>query len=161
MRTPIALALLGSLFACDGGDDSMGMADDDDAAMPMDEPRGCATEARADTYVLGMAKQGERVQVAFVDALPAPPERGDNTWRVAITQAGAPLSDVEVEVEPYMPDHMHGTSIEAHVTAADAPGEYVIEPVNMFMPGLWQVQLYMTLPDGSDDQVQFDFCVDP
>ena len=160
MRTPIALALLGSLVACDGGDD-MGGAMADDAGMEMDEPRGCATETRADTYVFGMAKQGEHVQVSFVDALPAPPERGDNTWRVAITQDGAPLPDVDVEVEPYMPDHMHGTSIAAHVTAADAPGEYVIEPVNMFMPGLWQVHLYLSLPDGSDDQVEFDFCVDP
>jgi hypothetical protein len=157
LRVPIAVLSLTAVLACDAGDE-MASDDDDDG---VESPRGCATETRADSYALGMATQGERVQVAFVDASPAPPERGDNTWRVAITQGGAPLSDLDVEVEPYMPDHMHGTSIAAHVTATDVPGEYVIDPVNMFMPGLWLVHLYLSLPAGSDDTVEFDFCVDP
>lgn len=149
----LVLALLAP--ACDDGMDDADAPDD--AA-----PRGCAAETRADTYTLGMAKQGEHARVSFVDASPAPPERGDNTWRVAVTDdTGTPLPDLAIEVEPYMPDHMHGTSIAAHVTPGDAPGEYVIAPVNMFMPGLWQVTLYLSLPDGGEDSVQFDFCVDP
>jgi hypothetical protein len=149
-RLPLALVLFAG--ACDDGMNDPG---------PDDTPRGCAAETRADTYALGMAKQGMHAQVAFVDASPAPPERGDNTWRVAISKDGAPQDDVAIEVEPYMPDHMHGSSIAAHVMPTDVAGEYVITPVNMFMPGLWQVTLYLTLPDGTEDLVEFDFCVDP
>jgi len=158
----LALALVP--LACDPG----GMADapDDDGSAMLDdeepEARGCAAETRADTYTLGMAKSGERLQVAFVEALPAPPARGDNTWTVAISDgAGAPMVDLPIEVEPYMPDHMHGSSIPAHVSATEIAGEYLIEPVDLFMPGLWQVTLYLTLPDGTEDEVEFDFCVDP
>ncbi|MBC8072853.1 MAG: FixH family protein [Deltaproteobacteria bacterium] len=152
-RISLALALLLAPLGCDDGDM-------DEEAVPTE--RGCATETRADSYALGMTKQGARVQVAFVDAMPAPPSRGDNTWRLAFTDAaGVALEDLAIEVEPYMPDHMHGSSIEAQVSASDVAGEYVIEPVNLFMPGLWQVRLYVELPDGDSDEVGFDFCIDP
>jgi YtkA-like len=166
-RTSLALALLLAPLGCAASDkDDGGSMDDgaDDGSSSDDGPAlsGCAAETRDDTYTLGMMKQGDHVQVAFVDALPAPPSRGDNTWTVEITNdAGVALSDLGIDVEPYMPDHMHGTSIEAHATATDVAGQYVLEPVNLFMPGLWQVTLYLELPDGPSDSVEFDFCVDP
>lgn len=161
------VAIVFAAWGCDPKAGSSGSGDDaesgDGHGHDHDVESGCAAETRDDEYTLGMEKAGTAVRVRFVDALPAPPDRGDNAWTIEVIDiaTGMPLDDVSLVVEPYMPDHMHGTSIAAHVTAADVPGEYVIAPVNMFMPGLWQVHLYLSLADGSDDQVEFDFCVDP
>ncbi len=75
--------------------------------------------------------------------------------------AQTPVDDVGLEVEPYMPDHMHGASIATKVTAMEEPGQLELDPVNLFMPGLWEVRLHFTMPDESTDEVVFRFCVDP
>jgi hypothetical protein len=56
---------------------------------------------------------------------------------------------------------MHGTSIACQVTEMDAPGQLQLDPVNLFMPGLWEVRLDFLLDEGASDQVVFRFCVDP
>lgn len=155
------LALLSTLMlvltGCDPNEDDDDDGDDEGSAA------GCATEMRDDTYTLGMEKSGAAVTVRFVDAMPAPPDRGDNTWTVEVidTATGTPLDDVELSVEPFMPDHQHGTSIACHVTAVEAPGQFELAPVNLFMPGLWEVRLHFTLADATTDQVNFNFCVNP
>jgi hypothetical protein len=148
---PLALA------ACDG--ESMASDDGDEADA---QPRGCASELRADTYALGLRKVGGAFTVQFADALPAPPTRGDNTWTVMVMDAnGAGMTDLSLAAVPFMPDHMHGTTVETVVTPGPIPGEYVLDPVNLFMPGLWEVTLEMTAQDGTEDDVVFSFCVDP
>ena len=123
----------------------------------------CADETRDDDYALGLSRSGERVTVTFVDAMPAPPARGDNTWVLAISDpaTGMPLDDATLSVEPYRPDHMHGTSIACNVTDAGTPGQVELAPVNLFMPGLWEVRLHFTLADATQETVVFSFCVDP
>lgn len=162
--------VLALVCACDksssGTGDGDGGTDDgvDTEASTSGAPvSGCAAEDRDDDYVLGLSREGGKVVVRFVDAMPAPPSRGDNTWTLAVEDlaTGMPLDDASLAVEPYMPDHMHGTSIECHVTDMDTPGEVMLEPVNLFMPGLWEVRLHFTLADASTDTVVFKFCVDP
>ncbi|HET6585249.1 MAG TPA: FixH family protein [Nannocystaceae bacterium] len=165
----IASLLLASLplglAGCD--EDAMAEADDDagdeDAGADEDATaRDCTTEMRADHYALGLRKVGSAFTVQFVDALPAPPARGDNTWRVMVTDdGGAGLSDLALGATPFMPDHGHGTTVATTVTPGAVPGEYVLDPVNLFMPGLWEVTLEMTTPDATTDEVVFRFCVDP
>jgi hypothetical protein len=147
-------------FAANGGCDAEG---DDEEDESEEAPRAdCSTEMRDDTYALGLEKSGASVRLAFRDALPAPPDRGDNTWTIALLDAdGTPVEGAQIGVEPFMPDHMHGTSIEAQVMPGEAPGEYVIDRLNLFMPGLWDVTLNVALADGATDQVVFSFCVDP
>ena len=53
--------LLGTACASNDGDDDAG------DEMPA---RQCETETRDDTYAVGLAKDGERLRVAFVDAQP-------------------------------------------------------------------------------------------
>jgi hypothetical protein len=148
----VVLALLP--LGCDkgGGDDG---GDETD-------PRGCEAETRDDEYQLGMEKAGAQLLVRFVDADPAPPDRGDNTWTIEVLDlaTGEPADDVTLEVEPYMPDHKHGSSIQCNVTEMPEPGELQLAPVNLFMPGLWQVQLHFTRGE-TTDRVDFNFCVDP
>lgn len=124
---------------------------------------GCAAETRDDEYRLGMEKVGTALTVRFVDALPAPPDRGDNSWTIEVLDAatGTPRSDVALVVEPFMVDHNHGTPIECNVTPLDAPGQLKLEPINLWMPGLWEVRLHFTLPDDTPEQINFSFCVDP
>jgi len=163
-----------ALGGCDGGkdDDSADEANDDSAdddAATDDSGSGdeapiasCEAELRDDTYAVGLAKDGALLRVTFVDAMPAPPARYDNLWIVQVSDVatGTPLADCVGEAIPVMPDHMHGTSIEAHVTAGETAGEYVIDPVNLFMPGLWEVTLRFTCGELTDEVV-FSFCVDP
>lgn len=151
-----ALCLSSALVvACD--DDSADASNDDDG------PRGCEAEERDDEYTLGLEKSGAVVRVQFVDAMPAPPDRGDNTWtlRVLDLATGEPMQDVALVVDPYMPDHMHSTSIPVQVTPMEEPGVVQLDPVNLFMPGLWQVKLAFVLPEQQSDRVVFSFCVDP
>mgnify|MGYP001552691117 CR=1 FL=1 len=90
---------------------------------------------------------------------PAPPDRGNNTWTVAVSDAsGPPVTGATIDVKPYMPDHGHGTPIIATVTDK-GDGSYLITPVNLFMVGLWQVTLTIDQA-GKSDQVVYDFCIE-
>jgi hypothetical protein len=148
--------------AKDDGDDAADSDGDDTATTGMTGGQNCSNETRDDVYMLGLERSGEQLTVRFVDAVPAPPARFDNTWILEVLDAtGTPVDDVALEVEPYMPDHMHGTSIATKVTAMDEPGQIELDPVNLFMPGLWEVRLRFTMADASTDEVVFRFCVDP
>ena len=125
---------------------------------------GCsAVTEEADDYFVGFQRSGSVVTVEFVDANPAPPARGDNRWEILVTDAAStPLEDLELEVVPFMVAHGHGTPVEVEVTPVDgAPGHYILDPVNMFMAGIWDVTMTFTLPDATQDETVFKFCVDP
>lgn len=121
---------------------------------------GCAAETRDDEFAIGLSKSGSLVTASFVSADPAPPIKGDNTWVLAFSDdGGAPIDDLEIVVTPTMPDHGHGTPVEAIVTPTTNPGEYSISPVNLFMAGYWEVALDVT--SGEDqDSITFSFCVE-
>jgi YtkA-like len=122
----------------------------------------CSVETRDDEYVLGLEHQGSWAKVALIDAIPAPPSRGDNTWTVRVLdESSTALDDLEVTVDPFMPDHGHGSTIRCHVEPGEQPGTYVLSPVNLFMPGLWEVTIDIARDDGMPDAVMFSFCVDP
>ena len=60
-----------------------------------------------------------------------------------------------------MPDHGHGTPTPVVVSATGEPGEYELDPVNLFMAGLWTIDLVLAMPEGDDeDTVQFAFCIE-
>ena len=42
----------------------------------------------------------------------------------------------------------------------EAPGQYALSPVNLFMTGYWEISLELTLADGETDSLMFGFCVD-
>ena len=136
----------------------------DDAALP-DAGYNCEIEERDDEYVAGMEKVGaEGMTFRLVSSDPAPPSRYDNTWVIEIEDAtGAPLDDADVEVVPFMPDHGHGTGIPAVITPdPDVDGRYDVVPVNLFMPGLWEVTIRATPAGGTAadrDSAVFTFCI--
>ena len=168
MRAPLLIAIL--LAACGGSSNNNN--DTPDAGYD------CTMETRADTFSAGMMKIGSQGQVTFklMSSTPAPPSRGDNTWQLDLVDgSGHPIAGAAVTATPFMPDHNHGTSIKAVVTEPSA-GHYSIAPVNLWMPGLWQVTIKATpvnlwMPGlwqvtlkatpagGTADTAVFSFCI--
>jgi hypothetical protein len=159
-----SLALLG----CDSGSDDDGDDGQAEHASDSTETHGetgsesvCAVETRDDDFAIGLSKSSSLVGATFVSANPAPPIKGDNTWVLDLTDAnGAPLTGLTIVAVPMMPDHNHGTPINAVVTELEQPGRYEITPVNLFMTGYWETTLDVTLAGGEQDSLMFGFCVE-
>ena len=74
-------------------------------------------ETEYDAYSAGLTKIGDegRVKIRIMDADPAPPHRGGNSWMFQLVDmADQPLPNATItSVKPFMPDHGHGTSVQA------------------------------------------------
>jgi hypothetical protein len=162
-----------TLVACDSGGEDSGGADGpaDDLGDAGDthaetgetgaETGDCMAETRDDEFAIGLSKSGSLVRATFVSGDPAPPIKGDNTWVLDFTDLdGASLVGPTITALPMMPDHGHGTPINAEVIALADPGRYEITPVNLFMTGLWQITFDVTLAGGEQDSLMFAFCVE-
>ncbi|MCA9524974.1 MAG: FixH family protein [Myxococcales bacterium] len=145
----LALAALGA--GCDDGGGSDGAGGSGGGTGPL----------AGDTYVAGLTHMGAAgaLEVRLMEATPAPPELGDNTWQVAIVDAaGAPQAGCTVEPSPRMPAHGHGTNTPAVVREL-GEGSYEITPLDLFMPGLWEVPLHLVCGD-AEDEVLFAFWIE-
>jgi len=149
----LAAVLAIGLVACDPGGDDMGAGDE--AAELM-----CDSEERTDDFAIDLTKMGQRHSVAIAEAMPAQPIRGDNTWTVLITdESGTPVEGITLDARPWMPDHGHGSSVEETVTDM-GEGMYMLDPLNLFMAGYWEVALEITDADGVTDEVMIAICVE-
>jgi hypothetical protein len=122
----------------------------------------CAAEARDDEFVMGLSKAGEssRLEFKLLSSDPAPPSRGDNVWVLQLGTMAAPatpVSGASISVTPFMPDHAHGSGKTVTVTPLAEAGQYELDPVNLWMPGLWEVTLQVNGADG--DRAVFRFCL--
>jgi len=131
-----------------------------------DAPLDCSKVTGVDYYVAGLEKVGEANMLDFrlVSAEPAPPMRDNNTWVVQINAmasgvVGAPMDGLALNVTPFMPAHQHGTPIQVVVTPSTTmAGQYTLDPVNLWMPGVWQTTIAASM--GSvNDQVVYTFCI--
>ena len=129
----------------------------------------CDEDTRDEAYVAGMSKTGSaNYTIAINDSLPAPPARHDNIWTIEIRDsAGAPMTGLGISTSSYMPDHGHGSPVIAEVTEV-GEGVYTLNPVNLFMPGYWEITVTaidLGETDSPDDDVDLDsmmfkFCVE-
>lgn len=106
---------------------------------------------------------------APADAREAGPEvKGVNTWSISVADgAAAPVDGLEIIAMPYMPDHRHGTSINA-VTTGMGGGSYQITPLYLYMTGYWEITLNLQAPAAADadggapppaETVMFTVCI--
>lgn len=146
--TALSSALL-CLAAC-GGDGSH-----------EDEPIDCSKETRADNIVSGLQKTGTQGVLTFrlMGTTPAPPKRPDNMWIVHVEKDGAPVDGAAFGVKLYMPDHDHGTGVKPIITAAGTAGDYKVDQLNLWMPGLWEVTFDATPAGGTKDLATFRACI--
>ena len=132
-----------------------------------DPPVDCSKVTGTDTFTVGLEKMGVSGMVDYrlMSIDPAPePQRGDNTWIVQINAmnnsvVGAPIDGATIVVTPFMPAHQHGTPINAVVTPTGDPGTYKLEPVNLWMPGVWQTTITVTPNGGAADKAIYTFCL--
>ena len=120
----------------------------------------CGEEARAEVYVAGLEKAGKdgRLKFRLAEATPAPPDRGDNSWRLEVLDAaGAAVSTATVGARAWMPDHGHGTTPLDH-RARRSGGGFELGPMNFFMPGFWTVTVRAEGAGG--DEAVFAFCLE-
>ncbi len=132
-------------------------------------PPSCQEDTRDEAFVAGLSKTGEASYlVALMDSNPAPPAKGDNIWSMELSDPdGNPLAGLDIDVSAYMPDHGH-YSLAVPTITDDGAGAYTIDPVNLFMPGYWEITLHLLDPvdvDNPDDDIELDavvfkFCVE-
>ena len=71
---------------------------------------------------------------------------------------------VDLRVEPTMPAHGHGTTPVPTVTPVEGqPGTFDIRPLNLFMPGLWQIRIVVSMEVGGaavEDTMDFEFWIE-
>jgi ABC-type glycerol-3-phosphate transport system substrate-binding protein len=139
----------------------------------------CAGDPRAETYVTDMEATAtdSAIKMKLVDSNPGPPVVGNNTWQVMLLdENGAPITGLStcdpavtgsnytcqspgIVLNAWMPDHGHGSEIHPTGTPMGTPGMYELNPVYLFMPGIWTITVEVTLADKKTDQVVYTFCV--
>lgn len=139
----MALLLSAPLLGCD-----------DDPAAEEGE-----TATSGDPLAPGFAKAGESgLKVELMALSPAETVRGDNTWTVKVTDGNGPQAACAMSVEPFMPAHGHGAGRVVEVKDR-GEGTYELTPLNLFMRGLWTVDLSLDC-DGLTDVVRFEVWVE-
>jgi hypothetical protein len=139
-----------------------GMSNNDPPPAPPTS-YNCAADTRGETYVSGLAASGvdHSFDAKLMAMNPEPPSRGNNTWNVEIDDAttGAPMTGLAsaITVTPFMPDHQHGSPITVDVSD-DGSGNYTLDPINLWMPGVWTVTI--SVDQGSSfDKAVYTFCL--
>jgi hypothetical protein len=127
-RPPLRFALASAFLACAGCSGSP-------ATSPGtfgDEP---LTSVMSDSGALH----------ADVRSSPQPPTLGNGSWSYTMTDSatGKPAAGLTLSVVPWMPSMGHGTSIVPSVTD-EGGGLYVIDDVDLFMPGQWDLRTAIT-----------------
>ena len=136
------------VFGCDKGDEP-----------PMEEESRCEQEDRDEPFHLGLEKQGAATRVVFTDAEPAQPVRGLNAWTIAVSELNeAPLVGAELSVRAWMPDHGHGSPQPVGIMEM-GDGEYLLDPVNLFMAGYWEITITAE-SEAVTDETMFPLCVE-
>jgi hypothetical protein len=153
--------LLAVCLAGCGGNDTM--PPEAEMAMPcaVDMVSTLCMDPRADSWALPLTKPtvNGAFKVTLAAGNPDPPAVGINTWTLNVTDANdQPVADAMVTVKPWMPDHGHGTSVKALITAGASPGSFTVMPLYLFMAGVWQMTF--TIQSGTtSDQVVFTYCL--
>jgi hypothetical protein len=123
----------------------------------------CANDVRAEHYVAGMQKTALNGQtiVRLLSSDPGPPIKGNNVWQVLVTDAAnAPQPGTTLKVNPFMPDHGHGSPAKTVVKPLSEPAQYTVAPLYLFMAGLWEITFNVTAQSGVQDAVVFRFCIE-
>jgi hypothetical protein len=114
-----------------------------------------------DTFEPGISKLAEpgNITVELADADPSPPAvRRDNAWWLQLSDAdGDALSGAQVVASPYMPKHQHGSA--EVVVKEQGEGRYQLSAIELIMPGVWEIPIFITTADGATSETLFRFCI--
>lgn len=121
----------------------------------------CNNDPRLFQYSPGETLEGTNHTLLFsLSAIaPDPPNKGNNTWRVRITDySNTPLANANITVKSSMPDHGHSSTVTPRVMGM-SDGTYQIESLQFFMRGIWRVQVKASEALAGSDSADFFICV--
>ena len=131
------------------------LACDSAASVPGGQPTA------GDTYVIGLEKAGEKgaFNVRLLQSDPIPQDTGFYDWTVEVLTAdGLPVAGATVLAKPTMPAHGHGTfPPKTEAVETDTPGQYQLSQLDLFMAGVWRVEITIEVPNGQSDVVVYNF----
>jgi hypothetical protein len=91
--------------------------------------------------IASFATDAGKLHVDLRSAPDTPPSRGVESLELTVTTAaGGPADGLTIAVVPWMPAMGHGASVQPAVTAKGG-GKYVVDDVDFFMPGQWQLRM--------------------
>jgi hypothetical protein len=163
-RAAVAIAIgLGALLGCSSKAEPTGngsSADGTDGGGTADASGvvGC-DDPREQTYAPNMSQPGASSVFKFVlvSSDPAPPADETNVLVLQVLDAtGAPVTGATIDVKATMPLMSHGTS--AITVSPNPDGSYTLQPVYLFMAGLWEIAINVSA-NGQKDTTSFYFCV--
>lgn len=133
------VALWTALSACSGNSDAPGAGT---TSGDLQGTVSCEQDPRVDGYQ-GLAKAGDLGVLSFrlAQVQPAPPAKGSNTFQLEITDASGAAVAGALKVDLKMPDHGHGTSVQPKTSFDPTTSEWTVDPLYLFMPGVWRIQL--------------------
>lgn len=102
--------------------------------------------------------EGEHGLLVEATLSPDPPRAGEVDMEMELSVDGEALEGADVEVEPWMPAHDHGSNTDPVVDEHHA-GHYVVDDLTFSMPGVWELRVVAQW-DGGDDEVVWDFEVE-
>jgi hypothetical protein len=162
----LALASLLTLAGCSSREQAGGEATSPGLAQAgaAGAEVSCAADPRVSAFSKHLAQTGQSgVEVELDSAEPAPPAIGDNTWSVTVLDAaGDPLVGAQLTPSARMPDHGHMSPTTPIASVTDAEGHATISGLNLFMAGVWRIDLEITEAgaDAPTDSVGFAFCIE-
>jgi hypothetical protein len=154
----VGLSTLALALGC--GNSSGGSGNPENTTPDAGDLITCQFDPRVMNYASGLTVTSTSGDYKYVllNSNPAPPARGTDTWTIQITNAsGQAQAGLAASVLPFMPDHGHGSSVNATVTA-NADGTYTVTPLYLFMPGVWRVGFSVPANQQSDVG-NFFFCI--
>ena len=167
LREPALASLLLVLAGCSSGADpdtqpatpGLGQAGAASSAQV-----SCAADPRVDGFSKGLTRTGQNgFSIELDRAEPDPPALGDNTWTVTVLDAaGDPLDSAQLAASARMPDHGHMSPTTPLASGADAAGHSTISGLNLFMAGVWRIELGIREAEAETqaDSVSFAFCIE-
>ena len=120
----------------------------DDSASSSTSAEGTCEPPAGECFRLGWVVSGEQMSLEVLEASPQEPVRGLNSWVVALqSPTGELLTGCALHLEPYMPDHRHGSNVVDSVEQGE--GRYLLEGFDLIMPGYWTLPIEVTCPEMS------------
>jgi len=151
--------------AC-GNSDKPGTSTAGTQVLPTDGSTvSCKGDPRVDVYTANLKRAGQRGMLTFtlVESNPAPPARGNNVLKLRVEMDGTAVTG-DLFAVLKMPDHGHNVQVQPEVTFDASTATYTIDPVYLFMAGVWRLQFDVYAFD-SDAGVPIDtgvyfFCIE-
>ncbi len=126
-----------------------------------DAHQNCSTDSRVMTYAAGMSVTADDgMKLSLLTATPSPPARFENTWSIQTQDAdGQPMEATAMRIEPFMPDHGHGTQAPPLPAAGTGVGVFDMGPFDLWMPGIWDLHVEFD-HGGMTSKALLTFCID-